>query len=59
MVYYRSNWYLDAWCHREKEIRTLSLDRLHPVVEMGKQAKRISPQALDKQLGSSYGIFSG
>ena len=59
LVYYRSNWYLDAWCHLKKNLRTFSLDRLHPVAEMGKTAKRVSPQTLDKTLGTSYGIFSG
>lgn len=59
LVYYRSNWYLDAWCHLKKGLRTFSLDRLHPVVEMGKKARRMSEKQLDTELGSSYGIFSG
>ncbi len=59
MVYYRSNWYLDAWCHLKKDLRTFALDRLHPVSEMGKKAKRIKPEKLDQQLATSYGIFSG
>ena len=59
LVYYRSNWYLDAWCHMKKGLRTFSLDRLHPVSEMGRKARRISPEKLDQQLATSYGIFSG
>jgi len=59
LVYYRSNWYLDAWCHNKQALRTFSLDRLHPVEEQSKKAKHISSQELDEKLGSSYGIFSG
>ncbi len=59
LVYYRSNWYLDAWCHLKKGLRTFALDRLHPVSETGKKAKRIDPEKLNQQLASSYGIFSG
>ena len=59
LVYYRSNWYLDAWCHLKKGLRTFSLDRLHPSIEVGKKAKRIKPEVLDEQLGTAYGIFSG
>ncbi len=25
IVYYRDNWYLDAWCHERKQLRTFSL----------------------------------
>ncbi|MEN8205521.1 MAG: YafY family protein [Pseudomonadota bacterium] len=59
LVYYRSNWYLDAWCHMKNGLRTFALDRMHPVIEMGKKAKRLSQKELDQQLASSYGIFSG
>lgn len=59
LVYYRSNWYLDAWCHLKKGLRTFALDRMHSIVEMGKKAKCLSQKELDQQLASSYGIFSG
>ena len=26
LVYYRSNWYLDAWCHLRNDLRSFSLD---------------------------------
>ncbi|MEN8107026.1 MAG: WYL domain-containing protein [Pseudomonadota bacterium] len=44
LVYYRSNWYLDAWCHLKKGLRTFSLDRLHPVVEMGRNRSPMRDQ---------------
>ncbi|MEE9493343.1 MAG: YafY family protein [Gammaproteobacteria bacterium] len=59
LVYYRSNWYLDAWCHLRNGLRIFSLDRLHAVAELGKKAKNISNKELNEKLASAYGIFSG
>lgn len=59
MVYYRSNWYLDAYCHGRQALRTFSLDRLHPVAEMDEPAHRLSGKELDDILTDSYGIFAG
>ncbi|KAF0191021.1 MAG: Uncharacterized protein FD165_2260 [Gammaproteobacteria bacterium] len=59
LVYYRANWYLDAWCHNSNGLRTFSLDRLHPVVILDDAAKDISDQRLDGHVASSYGIFAG
>jgi len=28
LIYYRDNWYLDTWCHRSEDFRTLALDRI-------------------------------
>lgn len=28
LVYYRDNWYLDAWCHKRKELRVFLLARV-------------------------------
>ncbi|MDT8429578.1 MAG: WYL domain-containing protein [Pseudomonadales bacterium] len=28
LVYYRDNWYLDAWCHLREGLRMFSIDRL-------------------------------
>jgi predicted DNA-binding transcriptional regulator YafY len=59
MVYYRSNWYLDAWCHLRRGLRSFSLDRLHLVEVRDEPAKDISDAALDKHYASAYGIFAG
>lgn len=59
LVYYRSNWYLDAWCHLRKDLRSFSLDRLHPVLIADETAREIGEAQLDQHFGSSYGIFSG
>jgi predicted DNA-binding transcriptional regulator YafY len=59
LVYYRSNWYLDAWCHLREDLRSFSLDRLHPVLIEDQPARDINDAQLDRHFTSSYGIFAG
>jgi len=59
LTYYRSNWYLDAFCHLRKELRTFSLDRLSPVETLQIAAKEISDERLDAHFSPAYGIFAG
>jgi len=59
MVYYKGNWYLDAWCHENKEIRTFALDCIKKAELLDKKATNITDRNLDKVLASGYGIFSG
>jgi predicted DNA-binding transcriptional regulator YafY len=59
LVYYRDNWYLDAWCHLRNGLRSFSLDRMHPVYIHDAPAKEISDAVLDAYYASSYGIFAG
>lgn len=59
LVFYRSNWYLDAWCHLRKDLRSFALDRLHPVALLKQPAKTIADAELDKHFASGYGIFAG
>lgn len=59
LVYYRSNWLLDAWCHKRNELRSLSLDIIsHPSV-LNETAIDLAIEELNQTLGSGYGIFSG
>lgn len=59
LVYYRSNWLLDAWCHQRNGLRSFSLDAIrHPVV-LSEAATDIATEELDQTLGNGYGIFSG
>lgn len=58
LVYYRDNWYLDAWCHLREGLRTFALDRLR-ALESGDAAKDIDDATLDEHLTRTYGIFSG
>jgi proteasome accessory factor C len=60
LVYYRDNWYLDAWCHLRRGLRSFSLDRLHPVEVLGDEsAREIEDAILDEHYATSYGIFAG
>ncbi len=58
MVYYRDNWYLDAWCHLRKGLRSFSLDRTH-IICQGEKTKDIAEEKLNAHFGDAYGIFAG
>lgn len=59
LVYYRSNWFLDAWCHLRTELRCFSLDGISQTTILTEPAIEIESNELDETLGSGYGIFSG
>ncbi len=59
IIYYRDNWYLDAWCHLREQLRTFSVDRIEPLKLIKKPAKILSDAQLDTLLTESYGIFAG
>lgn len=58
VVYYRDNWYLDAWCHDRDGLRTFSLDRMS-VAQTGAEATDIPEADLDAHFSATYGIFAG
>lgn len=59
LVHYRNNWYLDAWCHLRRDIRSFSLDAVKAVEMVATKAKDVPDAELDAVLASGYGIFSG
>lgn len=59
LVHYRDNWYLDAFCHWRRALRSFSLDTLRRVKVLPDKAREISEKALDAHYASAYGIFSG
>jgi proteasome accessory factor C len=59
LIYYRNNWYLDAWCHLRKDLRTFWVAGIQSLQVKDQPAKRISEVALEQHLKSSYGIFTG
>ena len=59
LVCYRENWYLDAWCHLRKDIRSFAVDGIRKAEVLDHRAKEIADRELDEVLGESYGIFSG
>jgi predicted DNA-binding transcriptional regulator YafY len=59
LVFYRNNWYLDAWCHLRNDLRSFSLDAMKDVSTAPGKAKDVPDAQLNEVLASSYGIFSG
>ncbi|MFA6062203.1 MAG: YafY family protein [Gallionella sp.] len=59
LIYYRGNWYLDAWCHLRDDLRSFSVDAMRRVEILGKRALDVPETKLDEVLGSGYGIFAG
>jgi predicted DNA-binding transcriptional regulator YafY len=59
IVFYRGNWYLDAWCHLRQDLRSFAVDAIQKVSLSDKPARELETAALDAHLGAGYGIFSG
>jgi predicted DNA-binding transcriptional regulator YafY len=59
LVHYRDNWYLDAYCHVRKDLRSFALDAIRRADMLDERALDIPEAELDARLGSGYGIFSG
>ena len=59
VIYYRDNWYLDAWCHVRDALRCFSMAALRDVRVLSEKAIDVDDELLDKELGAGYGIFSG
>ncbi|MDX1376077.1 MAG: WYL domain-containing protein [Burkholderiales bacterium] len=59
LVHYRDNWYLDAWCHLRKDLRSFAVDAIREAVPLEARAREVGRAALDAILASGYGIFAG
>jgi predicted DNA-binding transcriptional regulator YafY len=59
LIYYRDNWYLDAWCHSKNALRSFSVDAIQYVEILESIANNIDEDELNIELGSGYGIFAG
>ncbi|MBW3550779.1 MAG: YafY family transcriptional regulator [Proteobacteria bacterium] len=59
LTHYRENWYLDAWDHERDGLRSFSVDRIVAARLLDDAARDVPDEELDRQLASSYGIFSG
>lgn len=59
LVWYRDNWYLDAWCHLRKGLRSFGVDVIRSAQVLDRKTKDVAKSTLDRFLGSGYGIFSG
>ncbi len=59
LIYYRDNWYLDAWCHLRAGLRTFALDAIEQAQTLDSEALDVSEANLDSHYAASYGIFAG
>ena len=59
LIFYRENWYLDAYCHMRKELRSFAVDGIRKAVLTNKKAEEISEKQCQEHFSESYGIFSG
>ncbi|HKZ72953.1 MAG TPA: WYL domain-containing protein [Steroidobacteraceae bacterium] len=59
LVHYRYNWYVDAWCHLRRALRTFSLDAIESAALGTGHAREIPDATLDRVLSAGYGIFAG
>src|SRR5262245_40906176 len=59
LVNYRGTWYLDAWCHLRKDLRSFALDAIREARLLDARAKEVADAELDAHLGAGYGIFAG
>ena len=55
LLYYRTNWYLDAWCHSADSGRRFAVDAIRSARILDKAAQEIPPEPDS----TGYGIFSG
>jgi len=59
LVHYRDNWYLDAWCHLRKGLRSFAVESIRRAAMVERRARDVSDRTLDAELGAGYGIFAG
>jgi len=59
LVFYRSNWYLEAWCHSRKALRRFSVDAFEEVELLDQPVKEVAPAKQKEAFGDSYGIYGG
>ena len=59
LIHYRDNWYLDAWCHVKRGLRSFAVDAVQAARVLDQPAIDVPDAELDAVLGAGYGIFAG
>ena len=59
LLYYRENWYLDAWCHTREGLRTFSLARIKSMKINSDTIQKVPAEQLDQYFNPGFGIFGG
>lgn len=59
LVYYRDNWYLDAWCHLRDNLRCFAVDAINEIKSLPERARDVEEELLNQEFTTTYGIFAG
>ncbi|CAM3681384.1 helix-turn-helix transcriptional regulator [Polynucleobacter antarcticus] len=59
LIFYRDNWYLDAFCHLRNDLRSFAVDGIKKATVLNTKAQEIAEKTLQENFAESYGIFSG
>ncbi len=59
LIHYRDNWYLDAWCHARRALRSFAVERIRSAKPLDQPARDIPEDELDRHFAAAYGIFAG
>lgn len=59
LIFYRENWYLDAYCHLRNDLRSFAVDGIRSAVLTNTKAQEVSDKECHEHFAESYGIFSG
>ncbi|MCG2583958.1 YafY family protein [Massilia sp. TS11] len=59
LLYYRDNWYLDAWCHLRQDLRRFALETLSAVVPAEGAVHEVALDEVQRRLDGGYGAFAG
>lgn len=58
LIYYRDNWYLDAWCHLRGDLRSFAVDAIETARALDAQALEVPARSIAERFDAGYGIFS-
>jgi predicted DNA-binding transcriptional regulator YafY len=58
-MYYRENWYLEAWCHTRVALRSFSVDAVRSVELIDTPCHEVPMDVVQQTFGPGYGIFTG
>jgi len=59
VIRYRGCWYLDAWCHNRKALRSFAMERIDDARVLEERALSCPEAELDTHYADAYGIFAG
>lgn len=59
LIHYRDNWYVDAWCHLRKGLRSFAVDAIAECELLEDEAKEFDPEMVRESMQEGYGIFGG